>query len=57
MYRPTFKKKNPSPRTTLGPSFYFGDPVFSNQWGPKDHVFYALARTLLFIYIILCKFA
>ena len=40
MYMPTFKKN------TLGPSFYFGDPVFSNQWGPRALFFYALARTL-----------
>ena len=33
-------------RITLGPSFYFGDPVFSNQWGPRTLFFYALARTL-----------
>ena len=31
----------------LGPSFYFGDPVFSNQWGPRTLFFYALARTLV----------
>ena len=36
-------------RITLGPSFYFGDPVFSNQWCPRTLFFYALARTLVVV--------
>ena len=39
MYRPTFKKKRHhvicQDRITFGPSFYFEDPVFSEQWGPR----------------------
>ena len=27
----------------LGPSFYFGDPVFSNQWGPRTLFFYKVS--------------
>ena len=42
-------------RITLGPSFYFGDPVFSNQWGPRTLFFYALARTLINIIDFTCN--
>ena len=39
MYRPTFKKNTPSARTTLGPSFYFVDPVFFKPVGSQDPCF------------------
>ena len=56
MYRPTFFFKTlhrREPRWEFGTQFLFWGPRFFKPVGSQDHVFYALARTLLFI----CKFA
>ena len=57
IYRHTFKKKTAITLSARieshwGPGFYFGDPVFSNQWGPRTLFFYALARTLTSIFLM-----
>ena len=57
MYRPTFKKKHSIGANHVGTQFLFWGPHFFKPVGSQDHVFYALARTLSFIYILLCKFA
>ena len=54
-YNVYFKKTLHRREPRWDPVFILWTPFFSNQWGPRTLVFYALARTLLFI--ILCRFA
>ena len=57
MYRPTFFLKHSIGANQVGTQFLFWGPRFFKPVESQDPVFYALARTLLFIYIILCQFA